>query len=67
MANKLYPKLPPTELGPNSVHTTTSGEVFWVTRNPKTNRFTLWKAADGGFEKRAAGKSPVELYSKINW
>ena len=67
MAKKVYQKLPASEAGPNSVHSTTAGEVFWVTRNPKNNQFTLWKAVEGGYEKQGTAKSPLKLYDRINW
>ena len=59
--------MPSSEKGPNAIHTTSAGEVFWVTRNPQTNQFTLWKAVEGGYEKQATGKSPLKLYDRIDW
>ena len=59
---KQVSKLPASESGPNARHTTASGRVYCVSRNPKRGVFTLWSVTEAGYEKLAAKKSPYELY-----
>ena len=62
MKNKTVTRIPASETGPNVTHTTCSGIVYKVTQNKKKRQFTLWMKVDGGYEKLASRKSPVDLY-----
>ena len=62
MAKKIVSRIPASESGPNATHRTEDGTVYRVTRNPKKDQFTLWKQTEGGFEKIATKKSPLQLY-----
>lgn len=63
MASKIVTRIPASETGPNVTHTTRSGIKYKVTQNKKKGQFALWKKVDGGYEKLASRKSPVDLYS----
>lgn len=62
MPEKIVARIPASETGPNVTHTTRSGIVYKVTQNKKKGQFTLWKKVEGGYEKLATKKSPVQLY-----
>ena len=66
MANKISTRIPTSETGPNVTHTTSSGIVYKVTQNKKKGQFTLWKKVDGGYEKMASRRSPVDLYAMFD-
>ena len=58
---------PASEVGPGVRCRTSSGAEYLIFQSPGKRRHTLWKAAEGGYEKIASADSPVDLYDRIDW
>lgn len=56
--------LPKTENGHGVRYTLSNGEVYIISYNINTMKFTLWKEQEDGYEKIGTSSDPEVLYKK---
>jgi len=59
-------KIPKSESGCGVIITTKDREIYRVTNNPTTKKFTLWHQCEDGYIKIKTANSPLPLYRKID-
>ena len=59
-------KIPKSEDGCRVIQKMSNDNIYHVTHNTMTNRFTLWKEYPDGYIKIKTANSPLTLYEKID-
>lgn len=65
MSEKIVKNIPKSEDGHSVIQRTVNGDIYHISHNTTTNKFTLWQVVNGGYVKIKTANNPYILYEKI--